>query len=587
MTILLDYPLALPALAALPVLLAIYLLRNRFRPFYVSSLMLWDVQRRHTQGGLNLDRLQTPLLFILEFLILTLLALAAADPLLRSKSDLRRLVIVLDDSFSMLARAETDSRQTAIRELKRYLKSSEPFDAVFISAGIVPNVLAAEADTMAEAAAAIEQWQCRSPAADLDKALALAGEIADAKARILVVSDHLPEGFGPDSRYECWSFGRALANAGFLHAERTPGGERDRCMLTIGNFSEKTKPVTLTIASLDGGQTLYQKKIELLPSEPYQMIFEPPTGTDVTAFIDDDALEADNRVILLCPETKPVRTAVSLEAGRLADSVNRLLEAIGDVRPVTEAPDLLITDKPVDAGAEDLPWTLRIVSEPNASAFAGPFIIDRNHPVTEGLDLQGVIWSASALPVGSSAPVISAGNTSLLEDEQDNHGAHHLRLNFNEELSTLTGSPNWPIFFWNLIHWRQEQLEGLKRANWRLGSAVEYTAGRDGTSVQVIHPDGQKRTYEPAGQTIVIQADRPGVYQIVTNTEREAFAVNALSADESDLRRCVSERHGVAEEAGAFWWEYRPYGRVLLLAAVLLLALHGYAVFSQSKGGTV
>ena len=228
MNILFAYPFAFAALAALPVLLAIYLLRNRFRQVYVSSLMLWGIQRRHKQGGLNLDRLQTPLLFLLEFLVLLLLAAAAVGPLLRSKSDTRRLVIVLDDSFSMLAKTDTSCRQRAQDELKRYLKSSRPFQAAFIRAGIQPVVLADKVDNMAAATSALDQWQCMSPLADLDKALAMAGQIADGKARILIISDHFLEGIAKDTLFESWSFGEPLDNTGFLHADRIRVDDRTR-----------------------------------------------------------------------------------------------------------------------------------------------------------------------------------------------------------------------------------------------------------------------------------------------------------------------------------------------------------------------
>jgi hypothetical protein len=48
---LLTYPLALIALAAVPALAAIYILRNRFRRRQVSSLLLWRFQVQAKSGG--------------------------------------------------------------------------------------------------------------------------------------------------------------------------------------------------------------------------------------------------------------------------------------------------------------------------------------------------------------------------------------------------------------------------------------------------------------------------------------------------------------------------------------------------------
>src|SRR5947207_8829176 len=95
------YPVALFGLLAVPVLVAIYLLRNRFRRQPVSSLMLWLDAREARQGGTRLRRLQTPLLFLLELAVLVLLALAATDPQVRASEGTRPLIVVLDDSYSM------------------------------------------------------------------------------------------------------------------------------------------------------------------------------------------------------------------------------------------------------------------------------------------------------------------------------------------------------------------------------------------------------------------------------------------------------------------------------------------------------
>src|SRR5262245_62029316 len=109
----LALPLALFGLLAVPALIAIYWLRNRSRTRIVSSLMLWMEQRQLKEGGLLIQRLQTPLLFFLELLSILLLVLAAAEPLVRAGHGTSPLVIVLDDSFSMLAGAPDSTRRRA------------------------------------------------------------------------------------------------------------------------------------------------------------------------------------------------------------------------------------------------------------------------------------------------------------------------------------------------------------------------------------------------------------------------------------------------------------------------------------------
>ena len=113
----LTAPLALLGLATLPVLVAIYILRNRSRIQPVSSLMLWVDRRVAPEGGTRIEKFRPSMLFWLEFLSLLLLVLAAASPFVPTSSAARPLVVVLDDSFSMLAGNPDSPRKRASEAL--------------------------------------------------------------------------------------------------------------------------------------------------------------------------------------------------------------------------------------------------------------------------------------------------------------------------------------------------------------------------------------------------------------------------------------------------------------------------------------
>ncbi len=98
-----SIPIAFIALLAVPLLVAIYFLRNRAKERQVSSLLFWLDVRQRWDGGQRIHKLQMPLLFVLELLAIFLLVMAAAKPLMRTGDAARPLVIVLDDSFSLPA----------------------------------------------------------------------------------------------------------------------------------------------------------------------------------------------------------------------------------------------------------------------------------------------------------------------------------------------------------------------------------------------------------------------------------------------------------------------------------------------------
>ncbi len=121
----LAYPLALLAMTALPAAAAIYLFRNRSRRQPVSSLMFWMDHKVAREGGRKMDKIQTPLLLLLEILALLMLALAASGPRALLWRDKLPVVVVLDDSWSMQAGGpQASPRQEAIDAIADELAGS-------------------------------------------------------------------------------------------------------------------------------------------------------------------------------------------------------------------------------------------------------------------------------------------------------------------------------------------------------------------------------------------------------------------------------------------------------------------------------
>src|SRR5262249_53326342 len=146
-----TFSFAFIALLAAPALVAIYWLRNQSRDRRVSSLLLWLDGGRILGGGRLIHRLQTPLLFFLELLVILLLVTAAAGPMMRAGESGRPLVVVLDDSFSMLAGAGKDdaaggARDRAVRAIESELKSDRYEPVYFVLPGGAPQPLGAAAN---------------------------------------------------------------------------------------------------------------------------------------------------------------------------------------------------------------------------------------------------------------------------------------------------------------------------------------------------------------------------------------------------------------------------------------------------------
>jgi len=546
---LLTAPWALAALAALPALAALYWLRNTWRELPVSSLMFWMHQSESQASGLRMRRLQTPLLFFLEIAALLLLALAATGPRINTAQGRWPLVVVLDDSYSMQAGGDESPRRLALAALQRELRWGDDHPVRFVLAGETTQALGDSVWSWAEASEALTGWRCLAPTARLAEAAALAGELGGDKARILVVSDHAPEHDPGEGRLQWWALGQPRPNFAFVNAARSTRDGVDRCLLEIANFAPMSKSTSLVVTAGPAGQEIHHELLALDAQEIRRVSLRLPKDLAIVrARLDDDALAMDNHVVLVREETPPVRVEVKLRNEALRMQVENALQATGKTAPPGERPQLLITDdsEPQPSSAET--WMAQFLSEKEADSYIGPFVLDRTHPLTEGLALGGVVWGAGKTSEMSGAPIILAGGVPIITDVENPAGQHHVRIRLRTDLSTLLETPAWPILMWNLVHWRATELPGLRRANLRLGESAFLTLPTGVESLMHMPPEGSPSSLLVTSQRATIRPEVTGLHELEARGLKHQFAVNALRREESDLQMCVTGRWGAWHE---------------------------------------
>ncbi len=583
-----TFPIAFLALLAVPALIAIYWLRTRARERRVSSLLLWLDERQMWEGGRRIHQLQTPLLFFLELLAILLLVTSAAGPMMRAGESGRPLVVVLDDSFSMLAGAAkggdaSGARYRAIRAIEAELKGNRYEPARFVLAGESPQLLGEVTNNPGQATKLLQNWKCGSPEAKLEEAIAFAFELGGSRSRVLVVTDHSVQQELSDSRLQWWAFGSSSQNFAFVNASRALRDDEDRALIEIANLSASSGSTTLSIESVSPqspSQPIGRdpQSIHLGAGETRRIILTlKPGAPALRARLSDDALLLDNEVILMPEPRRNVGVDLRVRDASLRSLVEKAVRSSQNATLDADKPGLLITSEAGANGGDAEAWTLQIISEKDAASFLGPFVIDRAHPLSEGLSLGGVVWGSGKSSQIAGTPVITAGDIPLLTDVE-RAGRHDLRLRLRPDLSTLQESPNWPILIWNLINWRAQAAPGLRQANVRLGADAALTLESAVESISMTDPRRVTRRLPARDKSALIKADTAGVYEISANQDKFAFAANALRREESDLTQASSGRWGNWANATALQWEYRSVAWALLLLALVALAVHAWLI---------
>lgn len=269
-----------------------------------------------------------------------------------------------------------------------------------------------------------------------------------------------------------------------------------------------------------------------------------------------------------------MRVQLNLGNETLSGHLRRAVESVPHASIVSQGPHLLLTDRP-GRPSEPRTWLTRFrPGGDDTQAYTGPFILDRSHPLAEGLSLEGVIWAAGQDERMPGTPIVAAGNTVLVSASEQPDGGRTLRLRYHPELSTLHNSPNWPVLIWNLLEWRGDHLPGLKRPNVRLGGEATLTVEPETQSVELTDPAGKSRRLSVGQRRLSLLADRPGVWRIEADDRTHRFAVNALSRSESGMSERSAGRWGDWTEAAAFRWQYQNLAWIFALIAAALLVTH-------------
>ncbi|MBN2642279.1 MAG: VWA domain-containing protein [Victivallales bacterium] len=578
----LNHPLFFIALAALALLPVIYFLFRRSRRKTVSSLMLWENQLKSRKSGMVFKRLPLPLTFLVEVLIIIFLTLAAVGFMLSRAGKTSPLTLVLDDSFSMRAGAPSP-KEKSLERIRRMLRDFPGRETRIIFAGRTVRS-AGSFSQPAQVLDALEKWDCENPSADLKTALALAKKLNIPKGRIQVFTDHLPwqNEFDPEISWN--ALGTPLDNTAIITAARSSrAGGRDRCMLIIANLSDKAVNTTLTIEFPGSERKALSQTLTLPAGKERKVSVDMPAGTGDAVFsLGADELEFDNRVVLMPERSSPLRVQLDIQDENTAAMINKAISGVGHAVLSPLAPQLVISDKPETAGTVPV-HHLIFLPVPEGKSFSGPYTVNRTHPVSDGIDLKGVVWGADPAVELEGSPLILVGNTPLISLVEKHSGAKVLYMLFDPARSTLQHTPNWPVLFWNLTGWLADIQPGMRRCNHRAGVVIDFRTPRGVSRINLIDPHGKSSTLNTSAGRL-ISADVPGRYSLKLEGSDEQkyrnyeFQVNPLNYNESDLRRCRTELISKPGTFAEMLKDYIDISWIFMLAALTLLLWHWYLI---------
>jgi Ca-activated chloride channel homolog len=589
-------PLMLAFAVALPVIVALYLLKLKRQRVEVPSTLLWLKSIQDMTANAPFQRLRNNLLLWLQLLIALLAVLALARPFLAMDQTRNQTVLLLLDNSASMQSTDTGGQGFATRLDQAKAYAREIIDNLGPDDVMLPATFSSRTQTLVSSPtgdrhtlrAAIDGIQATDRPTDIRDALALVRSLVDhvSNPEIAVISDgalgdntgeliamaNNPE--GPHVRYlRCGTRGE---NTG-LTAFSLNRAIEDQAKVEIYAEAENTssRPVETTLELWLDDTRLDVKPLVLEPGQTRGAVFSnigDAAGVLRVQISADDDLAADNvaygvlspqrdlRVLLVSGrENRYMREALGRQ-----DALELSVAAPGAYSPVeaSQSYDLIILDGLCPPNLPDgnylifgAPLTIEgFTARPQPIGMPPVVDWDRTSPLTRFADFglitvrQAIDFTppayAEALVSTNRGPLIcliERGPMSII------YGGFDL---YQSDWPFLV---SFPVFITNTVQHFRARVGSSGQFTVPTGEALAIPVRRDTQGLRLRAPGGQTTPLEYAPGTPVYyytNTDRAGLYEVTETggaNRTLRYAASLLSYQES--RTTPSDQIGEGEQA--------------------------------------
>ncbi len=567
----------------------------------IPSVLLWQRVLRELASDARWRRLVANLLLLVQLLILAGLILALTHPaLLFSAARVRQDVVLVDTSLSMSATDVSPHRLQAAKEkLLKHVKADRPRRIVIIEAGPNPAIVYHGPASMAALQTALRRVEATDGATDWNRTALLArSSLSSDNDRIILVTDGAFESGElsllaeltpkvPIHVIQAAGHGTNVGITAFEARQMGTSLSEHEVLITVANNTPDDVDVPLVLRGSQG--QLGQRRLRIPAGEnrgtTFTHIFSSQEVLQAE-IIFRDALATDNKAHLTAYPPTPTRVLLVGPGNYFLERGLRVFPQVRLERRLLypEGGDyaLVIFDRlPVpESFCGTALYLAGTMADQALGDFPSPEITwwNRSHPLTRFVNWADVGLlrtflmdrqrGAHVLVESEAGPVLQ-----LIENDQ----ARMLTLSFALEESDWPHKVGFPVFLSHLLQWAHPEGWEFVRSPLSAGATVmlpRFLADKDGWQVRT-----------PSGETLRVKQDTggsfdatvtAGVYTVESTAGEYAFAVNAGSPTESDLRPRLVLPQITSEPTQERAYHPASLWRPLALWALLLLVVESW-----------
>ena len=539
-------PWGLLGLVAIPLILLLYILKQKREKLPVSSLVLWQQVLRDMQTRTPWQKLRNNLLMFLQILAALLITLALAGLALQLfKGEKESVILVLDTSLSMSA---TDTQPTRLEAAKKdalqYVKDlPNESRTTVVTIGREANVLLYASTSTDEAARSIQAIETTNSYMDPAKAeeLLLSLKKQDQQASIVLFGDQ-PITVGNET-IQFSNYERQKNNLALIRFNHTRSKDLISAMSILRNQGDTDAEASVSLYA--DGEFLDSQRVEVKAMQTQTVWWQgiPPTIAELHCVIDTkDILEADNHAYDTILSNDPVKVLLVTRGNYFLEKIFSLIQGVELVRTLPEEVteykgfDLYILDGTIP---EKLPADGNIVlfaPEQNSLFPVGdwmdtPAVQPVEHAIFKYLDKLSISIGRTRIMEKPSwaETVMEANGNPIIMDGRVQH-TRVLIFGFNLYETDLPLKSEFPVLISNILT-EYSPGSGNAISGVLSGDAIRFSLQPDTQSAKVYLPGGETVSVAPPiPPEPFLRTDSPGLYRLeqkkADGTVNTAFTVN-------------------------------------------------------------
>ncbi len=583
-------------LLLVPLLILMYILKQKYEPIKLPSLFLWEEVFRDREVSTPWQKLKSNLLFILQLIILLSTIASLANPFLSfGNRSFENVVVAVDVSGSMNALYD---KNTLLEEAKsrgeKLINSLAPGSRVsIISCGSVVTLELSQSSDKKEALRVLKNIKSTNNAGSMEESLSLVRSLSKQYKSIKVVfyTDSALNIGDLNADVEIIKSSKANASISYMSYSR----DKDTLKVMVRVINQSKEELTREVSLYGEEQLLSIASVKLKGGETKTLYFDKVPASFsylYSEFTEKDGLDRDNRYYLALLGKESKKVLLSSEKNVFMEKV---LSSIKTLELYKTKPgqsiegdyDLYVYDGAVPEVLPKAGALIFINPDKSCSLFslgketAGGRVEVNPHPLTKYLD-KGYFTISKFKEITEVS-----GSTALMKAQDkdcafyiENKGRVAVVLPFDLTDSDLPLTPEFPLFISNITSYLTSQAV-LEKNNVYCGEAVELTPQQDIIEIQIINPENKVEKLIPGYPMKPFNGtEQFGIYTLLQKSaEKEyknLFAVNfppkesVMSEDDKGTKQSVGTAHGSISG-----FNLQPY----LLVTVLLILMVEWLVY--------